>query len=65
MTIFANRFALNDRLCEILAEYGWHDDGSDTEGERLNRLVHEIADRLEAFLNHDPFVVDHDPRRQP
>jgi len=46
-----DRYTLNDLLSEFLSRYGWTDDGSDEEGERLNDLTHEIGDRIDEFLN--------------
>lgn len=44
-----NRFALNDRLCMFLTEYGW--DGDPDDDERVNELVHEAGDLIDQFLN--------------
>ena len=63
MPIRVDRYTLNDTLTGILQSYGWTDDGSDSEGDRLNNLTHEIGDKLDEFLNESEPQSEPDPDR--
>ena len=58
-----DRFALNDTLTEFLTANGWSDDGSDSEGDRLNNLTHEVGDKIDEFLNQSEPQSEPDPDR--